>query len=210
MAVAIKAAKKWKGTGEKSIEDNYHYLINAKGSLSNTAWCASFVNYCLKESSYDYSKSYPQSSQFPAYDKVKFVEIDKPVYGALMVFRTYTNSGDRFTGNGHVSLVYGKTIHGDIAGLGGNQGGSKFGGGTIKLSIYSTTKVVSRFRMTVKEERNVPVYQKFFRFYVPVVYKNYAKESSAELMVVDVDDVNNNLFCFDNKEISSRDEGGGR
>ena len=209
MAVAIREAKQWKGIGEKNIEDNYHHLISAKGSLSGTAWCASFVNYCLKESSYDYSISYPRSSQFPVYDKVKFVEIDKPIYGALMVFRTYTDSGNDFTGNGHVSLVYGRTIHGDIAGLGGNQGGSKFGGGTIKLSIYSTTKVVSRFPMMVNR-KNVPVHQLFFKFYVPIAYKKYAEESSSELMVVDVDDVNNNLFGFNDKESSSRDEGGGR
>lgn len=210
MAVAIREAKQWHGTGEKSIQDNYHHLISSKGSLSNTAWCASFVNYCLKESSYDYSTAYPQSSQFPAYDKAKFVEVDKPVYGALMVFRTYTESGDRFTGNGHVSLVYGKTINDDIAGLGGNQGGSRFGGGTIKLSMYSTTDAVSRFRMTVNGVKNVPVYQKFFKFYVPVAYKDYSIESRVELTVVDVDDVNNNLFGFCNKVNSSQDEGGGR
>ncbi|MEP8911033.1 TIGR02594 family protein [Enterobacter mori] len=210
MAVAIREAKQWHGTGEKSIQDNYHHLISSKGSLSNTAWCASFVNYCLKKSSYDYSTAYPQSSQFPAYDKAKFIEVDKPVYGALMVFRTYTESGDRFTGNGHVSLVYGKTINDGIAGLGGNQGGSRFGGGTIKLSMYSTTDVVSRFRMTVNGVKNVPVYQKFFKFFVPVAYKDYSKESRAELTVVDVDDVNNNLFGFCNKENSSQDEGGGR
>ena len=210
MAVAIREAKQWHGVGEKDIKDNYHHLINAKGSLSNTAWCASFINYCLKESSYDCSKNYPQSSQFPVYDKVKFVKVDKPVYGALMVFRTYTESENRFTGYGHISLVYGKTIHGDIAGLGGNQGGSRFGGGTIKLSSYSTTKVVSKFRMTVKGERSVPVYQKFFNFYIPVAYRNYAENNSSELMVVDVDDINHNLFGFDNKETSSQDEGGGR
>ncbi|MGV3347035.1 hypothetical protein ACGVWS_15345 [Enterobacteriaceae bacterium LUAb1] len=94
----------------------------------------------------------------------------------------------------NVSLVYGKTIHDDIAGLGGNQGGSRFGGGTIKVSLYSTTKVVSRLMMTVKGERNAPVYQKFFKFQIPVAYKNYAKKNASELIAVDVDDVNNNLF----------------
>lgn len=210
MAVAVREAKQWHGSGEKIIQDNYHHLIGSRGSLSNTAWCASFVNYCLKESSYDYSRKYPQSSQFPAYDKLKFIEVNKPVYGALMVFRTYTEAGDRFTGNGHVSLVYGKTINDDIAGLGGNQGGSSFGGGTIKLSIYSTTNVVSRFRMTVNKENHVSVYQKFYKFYIPVAYKSYAEEHSLELVVVDVNDVNNNLFGFEHKDSSSRDEGGGR
>lgn len=45
---------------------------------------------------------------------------------------------------------------------------------------------------------------------MPIAYKKYAEESSSELMVVDVDDVNNNLFGFNDKESSSRDEGGGR
>ncbi|HBX2690614.1 TPA: TIGR02594 family protein, partial [Klebsiella pneumoniae] len=137
MAIAIREVTEWHGTGEKKITDNYHNLTGSKGSLGSTAWCASFANYCLKETGYDYSRSFTKSSQFPVYDKTKFIEIKNPVYGALMVFRTYVESSDEFTGNGHVTFVYGKTSNGDIAGLGGNQGGKAYGGGTIKLSMYS-------------------------------------------------------------------------
>ncbi|WP_336185121.1 LysM peptidoglycan-binding domain-containing protein [Klebsiella grimontii] len=210
MAIAIREVTEWHGTGEKKITDNYHNLTGSKASLGNTAWCASFANYCLKETGYDYSRSFTKSSQFPVYDKTKFIEIKNPVYGALMVFRTYVESSDEFTGNGHVTFVYGKTSNGDIAGLGGNQGGKAYGGGTIKLSMYSTTKPTSRFRMTVRKKAETPVYQKFYKYYIPVAYKEYYSKISAELPIVDVDDVNNNLFGFDSKTKSVKDEGGGR
>ncbi|HCI6744395.1 TPA: LysM peptidoglycan-binding domain-containing protein, partial [Klebsiella variicola subsp. variicola] len=210
MAIAIREVTEWHGTGEKKITDNYHNLTGSKGSLGSTAWCASFANYCLKETGYDYSRSFTKSSQFPVYDKTKFIEIKNPVYGALMVFRTYVESSDEFTGNGHVTFVYGKTSNGDIAGLGGNQGGKAYGGGTIKLSMYSTTKPTSRFSMTVRKKKEIPVYQKFYKYYIPVAYKEYYSKNSAELPIVDVDDVNNNLFGFDSKTKSVKDEGGGR
>ncbi len=55
MAIAIREVTEWHGTGEKKITDNYHNLTGSKGSLGSTAWCASFANYCLKETGYDYS-----------------------------------------------------------------------------------------------------------------------------------------------------------
>lgn len=127
-----------------------------------------------------------------------------------MVFRTYSESSDEFTGNGHVTFVYGKTSNGDIAGLGGNQEGKAYGGGTIKLSIYSTTKPTSRFKMTVRKIAETPVYQKFYKYYIPVAYKEYYSKISVELPLVDVDDVNKNLFGFDSETKSANDEGGGR
>ena len=210
MAIAIREVIEWHGTGEKEITDNYHKLTGSKASLGSTAWCASFANYCLKEAGYDYSKKFTKSSQFPVYDKTKFAEIKNPIYGALMVFRTYVESTDEFTGNGHITFVYGKTSNGDIAGLGGNQGGKDYGGGTIKLSIYSTTKPTSRFKMTVKKIAGTPVYQKLYKYYIPVAYKEYHSKILVELPIVDVDDVNKNLFGFDSKTKSAKDEGGGR
>lgn len=208
MAIAVSEAKEWQGTGEKKIQDNYHHLVGAKGQLNSTPWCASFINYCLKESGCDYSKAYVQSSQFPVYDKNKFKEVEKPIYGAIMVFRTYTESAGKFTGSGHVSFVYGKTESGDICGLGGNQGGEKFGGGTIKLSLYSLVKPVAKFKMTVGGVKNVPVVQKFHKFYVPITYETQSESNM--LTVVNVDEVNNKLFGFGGKVKSNNDEGGGR
>ena len=210
MAIAIREVIEWHGTGEKEITDNYHKLMESKASMGSTAWCASFANYCLKEAGYDYSLSFTKSSQFPVYDKTKFIEIKNPVYGALMVFRTYVELTDEFTGNGHVTFVYGKTSNGDIAGLGGNQGGKAYGGGTIKLSMFSTTKPTSRFKMTVRKIEATPVYQKFYKYYIPVAYKEFHSKISVELPLVDVDDVNKNLFGFDSETKSANDEGGSR
>ncbi|QWA82155.1 hypothetical protein JKF56_15705 [Klebsiella pneumoniae] len=55
------------------------------------------------------------------------------------------------------------------------------------------------------------MYQKNF---INIIYlsriKNIIQKNSAELPIVDVDDVNNNLFGFDSKTKSVKDEGGGR
>ncbi|MTH48216.1 TIGR02594 family protein [Intestinirhabdus alba] len=207
MKIVIREGKQWHGTGEKEIADNYHALLNQAGTLANTAWCASFANYCLKESGYPYSKKYTRASQFPAYDTVNFVEIKRPVYGALMVFRTYVTSNNKFTGNGHVTFVYGISSSGDIIGIGGNQGGTAFGGGTIKASQYSTTSPVARFKMTVNKVKGVAVYQKFYKFYVPATYKDYA-DSDEDLITVEVDKVNKEVLEI-GKVSTQKDEGGG-
>lgn len=65
----------------------------------------------VKDAGYPYEKS--AGSQFPTWSK-KFVKIDKPVYGALMVWR----KGKQ----GHIAFVYGKdTVSGEVIALGGNQ-----------------------------------------------------------------------------------------
>lgn len=137
MNIAIREARQWAGyhetksksnsnSGSKGfITDNYHKLIGVvvggdkpyTPSLS-TAWCASFINYCLKEANYTYAKD--PSSQFPTKYPNKFIKISKPVYGAIVVYK-HTNSA---YGTGHVSLLYAKLSNGDYAVLGGNQGDS--------------------------------------------------------------------------------------
>mgnify|MGYP003586887607 CR=1 FL=1 len=118
MKVALREAKQWKGVKEGSITDNYHSLIGYKGESLSTAWCASFANYCLKDSGFSWVKNY--SSQFPTTYPDKFIKIDKPIYGAIVVYR-HTN---KKYGTGHVSFIYGKLDNGDYAVLGGNQGDS--------------------------------------------------------------------------------------
>lgn len=95
-----------------------------------------------------------------------------------MVFRTYVESSDEFTGNGHVTFVYGKTSNGDIAGLGGNQGGKAYGGGTIKLSMYSTTKPTSRFSMTVRKKRKLLCIKNFINIIYLSRIKNIIQKFS--------------------------------
>ena len=138
MEVAVAEAKKWAGYFESQrvflekkkkaekkggatpigvIPINYHKEVEVgikNASLGNTAWCASFANYCLKSANYEYELS--ASSRFPVHSK-KFVKIDSPVYGALVVYKN-----PKEPKKGHVAFVYSKIEKGDIAVLGGNQG----------------------------------------------------------------------------------------
>jgi uncharacterized protein (TIGR02594 family) len=181
MVSAIAEAKTWAGKKEDVITKttNYHKKIGGAGNLEKTPWCASFVNFCLKESNTPYEAS--QSSQFPVSSK-KFIKIDKPVYGALMVLRNYFAEDDKSNGTGHVTFVYGKTANGRIAGLGGNQGDS------IKLSAYASKGVSSFFTLKGKKMK-----QCFHGFYIPATYAEYAK-TQGELATIDIDDGNKALL----------------
>ena len=195
MEIAIREAKQWHGTGERNIEDNYHKLAGSHGKLTNTPWCASFVTYCLAEANYLHARANAQSSQFPVNEPARFYEINEPVYGAIMVMRNYYDATNRFAGSGHICFVYGKTVTGNIAALGGNQGGIDFGGGTIKLSDYTLISNTASFDHK---------YQKFYNFYLPVGYQNYDNL----LREIDVDEENTNVF--DIGIHSGNNEGGGR
>ena len=181
MECAIAEAKRFAGKKEGEITKSENYVddIGVKGNLVNTPWCASFVNYCLKTSKTPYEAS--ASSQFPGGSK-KFVKIDKPVYGALMVMRNYVAETGKFAGSGHITFVYGQTANGHIAGLGGNQGDS------VKLSPYAKSGVSASFKLN-----KTKMEQKFHAFYIPATYEEYAKKQG-DLAVVDIIDVNKNLF----------------
>jgi uncharacterized protein (TIGR02594 family) len=136
MEVAIREARQWAGYHESKSEsdsaikkkrgskgvitDNYHknvgVVIDNKTPTLSTAWCASFANYCLKDSGNSYLKS--ASSQFPVKSK-KFIKIAAPIYGALVVYKQNNN-----TGKGHVAFMLSKIESEDYAVLGGNQGQS--------------------------------------------------------------------------------------
>lgn len=170
MEVAIREAKQWAGyheSREKSnraiknkrgsggvITDNYHKKVGVvigDGTPSmGTAWCASFANYCLMDSGHSFTRD--PNSQFPARSK-KFVKIDQPIYGALVVYK-HTKPGN---GIGHVAFIFSKIEGGDYAVLGGNQGDS------ITLNAHGY------------------VYLKYLKcilvgFYVPLEYEKTARE----------------------------------
>ncbi|MBJ8997821.1 MULTISPECIES: TIGR02594 family protein [Citrobacter] len=129
MQKAMEEAKLWGGVKEDKIGHNFHKLISPKCNytLSNTPWCASFVNYCFKVSSYKISKGFAGSNSFVADENFK--KISSPIYGCLMVWRR--------GGKGHVAFVYGRdSVSGEIIVLGGNQNDS------INFMLQSdTTKV---------------------------------------------------------------------
>jgi uncharacterized protein (TIGR02594 family) len=116
MNVAIREFSQWKGKQEGviTLTDNYHKLsgVSNTWTIDKVPWCASFVSYCLKDGGYKIKAS--ASSQFLV-NNLEFVQIAKPIYGAIVVLR-YKN------GSGHTGFIYGKTLKGDYALLGGNQG----------------------------------------------------------------------------------------
>lgn len=121
MAVAFEEGKnrwKWGRVREGDGRINYHKKtgINMSSMVGNSnPWCASFVNYCLKESGYAISGS--ASSQSFSKNK-NFVKISQPIYGAIVVFRK------RGSWTGHVAFVYCKFQNGEYGVLGGNQANS--------------------------------------------------------------------------------------
>lgn len=74
-------------------------------------WCASFVNYCLKEAGYPPGRRHMSSYTFDS-DKDLFVKTKGPMYGAVRFSRR--------SGGGHVCFVYG-AAGGKLVILGGNQ-----------------------------------------------------------------------------------------
>jgi uncharacterized protein (TIGR02594 family) len=116
MEKALDQAKYWHGQKEDVITKtiNYHKAIGLNlPSLVGTrnAWCASFVNWCLRQAGYPISDS-PADSQSFRWSK-NFVKIEKAVFGAIAVYK-HTNGG-------HAAFVYAKSAHGDPILLGGNQ-----------------------------------------------------------------------------------------
>lgn len=160
MEVALAEAKQWAGKKEDEITKaaNYHKLANPKGGMNslvgnNHPWCASFVNWCLKKASYEISNS-PASSQSFLGDK-NFVKIDKPVYGAIVVWTNYVESTGKSDGSGHVGFVYGID-----AVLGGNQSDA------INFRSLSETKW--------HDKKKGNILQKIRGFYVPLAYADFA------------------------------------
>ena len=151
METAVTELKKWGGTEETVIDDtiNYHKNIGLSFKSLSVAWCASFVNYCLKTAGYAHSGSAgSQSFRHSA----NFHKLAAPVYGALVVY-----SNPKKPGQGHVAFAYCKLKGGDMAVLGGNQGDS----------------------ITFNPHRGVYIdllKYKLQGYYVPIAYKEHAEK----------------------------------
>lgn len=97
----------------------------AKSQTVKTAnWCAAFVSHCLKKSGQP-SLTYYDGGRAKSYLKYG-TKIDKPAYGAIVVFSR--------SGGGHVGFVVGQT-ESDILTLGGNQGNK------VCIKPYAKSKV---------------------------------------------------------------------
>ena len=132
MSIAVAEAKLRYGSIEGEIQKdvNYHIEIgDGSKSLSDTAWCAAFANWCLSKANYpidnlgfrDHRAAMGRAHGFYEIDeksKIRnplFVELDQPIYGAIAVENNQSGHGH------HVGFVYGKSGGDSLILLGGNQ-----------------------------------------------------------------------------------------
>ncbi|MBI0329495.1 TIGR02594 family protein [Burkholderia plantarii] len=116
MEFALQQAKFWHGQKEDVITKTINYHKEVGGSLKSLVgdsnpWCASFVNWCLQSAKYPKTAA-PMDSQSFRFSK-NFVKIDKPVFGAVAVYKHRKG--------GHAAFVYAQTSAGAPILLGGNQ-----------------------------------------------------------------------------------------
>lgn len=148
MEIAIAEAKRWAGKkeGEITKESNYHALLKTglKTLVGNSnPWCASFVNWCLKQAGYPPTAAAASSQSFRR-DK-NYVPIENPVFGAIAVF-----TDQKHPGRGHVGFLYAFDENNHPIILGGNQSDSitfenkfsmKLGGYYIPISYMDFAKL---------------------------------------------------------------------
>ena len=156
MAVAFEEGDtrwKWGRVKEGDGGINYHKKtgINMSSMVGNSnPWCASFINYCLKESGYSTSGS--ASSQSFSKNK-SFIKVSQPIYGAIVVLRK------KGSWTGHVAFIYCFFEDGEIGVLGGNQGDS--------VTINPLYQVYINGRL----------HYELIGFYVPKPYYAYAQKT---------------------------------
>jgi len=117
MEFAFSEAQRWSGRKETQIDDSviYHNELGLKTkfpSMTGTknAWCASFVNWCLRKAGYQISSPHPYRARSFLGDS-NFTEIEHAVYGAIAVIGTH-----------HACFAYGQNqVTKAIIMLGGNQ-----------------------------------------------------------------------------------------
>ncbi len=112
-----------------------------------------------------------------------------------MVLKNYYAGTNKEHGTGHVTFVYGIAKNGRIAALGGNQGDQ------IKLSGYAQSGASSTFILTSGNNK-VKLEQRFYNYYIPVTYSNFADHENAA-PIVDIHIVNKEFFGVgENKSMS--------
>jgi uncharacterized protein (TIGR02594 family) len=149
-----------------------------------SAWCASFANWCLRQSETGYTQSAGSQTFLNHAD---FVQISEPIFGAIAIFTNLDGNAD-FKTTGHVAFVVGKIGNDQILCLGGNQSN------TIKVSQYSLSQNKEKLAGKL-----------FFRgYYIPKSYfdelKNYktsiddytdAKEANQQIINLNINSTKN-------------------
>jgi len=98
--------------GVESKTGGVKYDGNPTLAGDTNVWCASFVNYCLREAGYSPAPTEFMSSHCCHNNPDKFVKISEPINGAIRYYRR--------TSGGHVCFMYG-TWKGKMLVLGGNK-----------------------------------------------------------------------------------------
>lgn len=183
MEIALAEAKKAKFIKEtlsptSEMANKYHTYVGLPKATGSTAWCSSFVSWCLNEVGQKNAKS--AGSQSVLWNEGKlFKRIEEPVYGCIVLMTNYVKSTGKSNSHGHVTFLYGVDSNGDLICLGGNQGDR------LKYSRYYTNKVNHTFT-----QKGVKVEQKFNGFFLPI---NYPEAQSKQPELVDMTKLNNEL-----------------
>jgi LysM repeat protein len=208
MHIAIAEAKLRGGETELTLQDkiNYHEEVGSGFKAlygSSNAWCAAFVNWCLLQAKYPIENpSYPshkvakaRAHGFYEVDGPKekkdapppkirnplFVELEKPIYGAVAMVTSKSGHGH------HVGFVYAWSGENQIIVLGGNQNQR------INFSAFGARILKSH---TTKDKKGKPVIHQgsstYLKYFVPIAYYEQAKKEGLDpgLENLDADNLN--------------------
>ncbi|WP_454908846.1 LysM peptidoglycan-binding domain-containing protein [Variovorax gossypii] len=192
MPIAIAEAKLRRGEVETTLQNkiNYHTEIgDGLKSLEgrNNAWCAAFVNWCLMRAGYPienagypdrksdkarahafYEVDGPKGKSKKEVSKIRnplFVELERPIYGAIAVETTRQGHGI------HVGFIYAISKSGNPILLGGNQNQR------INFSPFTSTTPEIQ---TPQDKKNKTIKSlkipKNFKYFIPISYFEQSKK----------------------------------
>ncbi|MDQ0783388.1 hypothetical protein [Chryseobacterium sp. W4I1] len=172
MEIAIAEAKVYGGKDEGTIDSRiktYHKDGGGTDAGSGTAWCASFVCWCIEQK----DLPSPHSAGSRMFLTSAKAEKCEAFFGAVAIFSDCNSTGTNIETSGHATFVFGKLPGTEIyACLGGNQSDK------LKMSSYNCSGNVF---VSWKEKNGTEHYKIFRGFYKPKGY-----------VIKDLDKLNNN------------------
>ncbi|UMQ43630.1 hypothetical protein MKS83_07980 [Chryseobacterium sp. Y16C] len=172
MEIAVAEAKVYGGKHESTIDSRiktYHKEGGGTDAGSGTAWCASFVCWCIEQK----GLPSPHSAGSRMFMESSKAEKCEAFFGAVAVFSDCDSTGTKIETSGHATFVFGKLPGTEIyACLGGNQSDK------LKMSSYNCSGNVF---VSWKEKNGTEHYKIFRGFYKPKGY-----------VIKDIDKLNNN------------------
>lgn len=206
MNFAEAKAREFKGAKEAEIQKtlNFHTEVHTGQTSmvgSTHAWCAAFVNWCLMQAGYEvdnktfadhvYAKGRAHAFYEVTQAKLKkgersvpkvrnplFVQIDKPVFGAVAMV---TGPGGR---GHHVGFVYAKSGPNELVLLGGNQSD------TIKFSPFNIEPVAAQTLKVSGKTVTIAAKKDSLMFLVPADYAAFAQTDTQALSTRTAEELN--------------------